>query len=259
MVSPLDVVRFEADDLQAAFIAVFVGILTVFVAVFLFPGLFKNKPRNFVLVGPKESGKTNLFSLLTTGKLPELTVTSIEPSEGALHLSDSNYEEEFTDVIVRDFPASSKMKSLYLLPFLKDNVRHCKGTVYLLDASAFDTSYCYKVASDLLELLQITESIPNGVDMVVFCNKCDYFTSKKPEKIKQLLQQEITRQYSLKLKGLDKVSEDGEGIEEVLNASFNGGEFRFEMLEGNVDFVEGNLFKNKIEPLQNWFCEKAAN
>ncbi|QPG75625.1 hypothetical protein FOA43_002982 [Brettanomyces nanus] len=225
--------------------------------------LFKRNSRNFVIVGPPQSGKTNLFQRLTTGKLPVLTVTSIQPNVGPLKVDNSQYGENFSDVIVSDYPASSKMKNLYLYPFLSDNISSCRGMVYIIDASAFDAEYCHYVANDLLTLLPITESIPNGVDLAIFCNKCDYFTSRKPAKIHLMLEQEITKLYGLKLRNLEKVSESAEDmgveLEDSLNTAFNGGQFKFEMLEGNVDFLEGNVFKDKIDSLIDWFCEKTAN
>ncbi|VEU23474.1 DEKNAAC104633 [Brettanomyces naardenensis] len=245
-------------------LALFVIILTSFIVQRSF---LKSKKRNILILGPKESGKTNLFYYVTTGKLPVLTVTSIEPNTGTLKLRHTPFGENFSDVVIRDFPASSKLKNLYLYPFLKDNLHSCRGIVYVIDSSIFSGEYCNKVANDLLDLLQITESIPNGVDIALFCNKCDYFTSRKPEKVQTMLEEEITKLYRLKLKNLSKVTKPGEeeeaqdedGLEEVLNSAFNRGEFKFEMLEANIDFLEGNVFKGNTEQLTNWFCEKAAN
>lgn len=246
-------------------------LIIVFTSFIVQKTLFNGKRRNFIIVGPQQSGKTALYYFLTTGKVPDLTVSSIEPSEGKIKLHDDGYSENFTDVVIRDFPANSKLKNLYLYPFLKDNIRNIKGIIYVVDSSIFDDKYCYEIATDLLELLKITESIPNGVDLSIFCNKCDYFTSRKPLKIKQMLEEEISKLYKLKLNNLSKVTkndtredeydedEEDDDIEDALNPAFNGGKFKFEMLEGNVDFLQGNVFKKKTSDLTNWLCEKAAN
>lgn len=158
------------------------------------------------------------------------------------------------------------MKSLYLTPFFEEHLADIKGIIYLIDSSTFDAKACHDVAEDLLEILNVSESRPNGIDMLVFCNKNDLFTSKKSTKIKEMLETEIGKIHDIKQRGLSKVDKSlskgtisSEDMEDNLDLAIQNGRFQFQLLESNVDFSQGNIFKDKWSTINDWLYEKIVN
>ncbi|KAH3661191.1 hypothetical protein OGAPHI_006598 [Ogataea philodendri] len=239
-------------------IALALVVLVVTAVIFDRKRLFSAKKSVFVISGPKSSGKTSLFELLTKKELPVLTVTSVEPNKGVLNLGSQigSYE-------VIDFPGNEKLKSLYLYPFLKQNSTSLKGLIYMIDASQFSSEYCTEVATDLIKLYEITESVPNGVDFQLFCNKSDLFTSKKWTTIKTLLETEITQICKRQVLNLSQISSSDDQSDDtagsLLATTFGDGKFLFERLDGNTEFAQGNVHKKSIEMVSNWLHEKAVN
>lgn len=223
--------------------------------------------RAFIICGPVGTGKTVAFQYLTKGEIPALTVSSLNVSQNELQL-DGEYSKQstFKNIEVFDFPGNGKLKNLYLRPFLKRELSRVIGVIYMIDSSAFDKDKCHEIAQDLLELLKITESKPNGVDILLYCNKSDLFTSKKKNKVKELLQEEMVNLIEFNKRGLNKVSgnEDMEEIDDYgLDAVSTGlvdGKFQFQFLEGNVTFEEGNIWKqDKRSSMNDWIMEKVVN
>ncbi|KAG7811889.1 hypothetical protein KL921_002155 [Ogataea angusta] len=251
-VAPPDYQKFIVSLLLA------LAVLVVTSVLFNRKRIFHSSKPVFVISGPKSSGKTNLFELLTKGDLPVLTVSSVEPNSATLNLG-----AKIGSYDVYDFPGNEKLKSLYLYPFLKEKLSSVKGIIYMIDASQFSSEYCTEVAQDLIRLYEITESVPNGVDFQLFCNKCDLFTSKKWTTIKSLLESEIAQICKRQILNLSQISaKDGqsdEAIAQQLASSFRDGKFQFELLEGNTEFGQGNVHKKKIEMVTNWLHEKAIN
>ncbi|ODV84409.1 hypothetical protein CANARDRAFT_191409, partial [[Candida] arabinofermentans NRRL YB-2248] len=250
-------------------ITVIIALIILLITSIIFnkDAIFNKKQPTYLIIGPKNSGKTNLYELLTSDdhKLPLLTVSSIEPNYGTMNLKSTG--ESFKLI---DFPGNLKLESLYLYPFLKDssNLFSLKGIIYLIDSTQFGNNgdYCNLITKDLMKLLPFTESIPNGIDICIFCNKSDLFTSLKSTKIKELLCDEFTKLQKLNLRNLNEISNDDDDDVDNINGNFNNltacfenGVFKFELLEGNVSFVEGNLFKDKMDGLLGWIDEKACN
>lgn len=263
----------ERTDSSFTLTPIIVTLILILFGAFLMGrhSLFTSNRRSFIICGIQGSGKTNLFHLLTKGELPKLTVTSFEPSTGELKLDDEyKSKKTFQDVDIIDFPANEKLKNLYLLPYFKEKIHELRGIIYMIDSSSFDAATCHKVAKDILEILNITEGRPNGVDMLIFSNKNDLFTSMKSSKIKELLEVEIGKIHELNsrgiskvnnsaLKGTGEVNDDEDGNEDNLDLAVKNGKFQFQLLESNIDFGEGNIFKNKWDKVTDWLFEKIVN
>lgn len=242
-------------------IPILITLLLIIIGGFLMKrhSLITSNKRKFIICGLQGSGKTNLFHLLTNGKLPILTVSTLEPKTKSLLLNEEyNKHKTFQDVEIIDFPANSKLKNLYLLPYFHDKLNEIRGIIYLIDSSNFDSKICHQVSEDLLEILSITEGKPNGIDMIIFANKNDLFTSKKITKIKEMLENEIGKIHELKLHGLNKVEGDYDEIDN-LDIAAKDGKFQFQLLDGNVDFADGNIFKDKYSKITDWLYEKIVN
>lgn len=203
------------------------------------------------------TGKTNLFHLLTgCSKTPEYTVTSIDESCKLLQLDDEyTSHSTFQNISIWDFPGSHKLKDLLLYPFINSNLNEIIGIIYLLDASTLNDEKIKEISNDLLKLFKLSEGKPNGIDLLIFCNKSDLFTSKKKERVKNLLEDGIRSLIKLDIGGLDKIDKID------VDDNFIGGiNFKFQSLEGNVTFSEGNIWKDdKRSTIFDWLLEKIAN
>lgn len=258
----------ENTNTSSLIISIIITIILVIVGGYLMKkhSLVTSNKRSFLICGLQGSGKTNLFHLLTKGKLPVLTVSTLEPSTDEILFNEEyRNQKTFQDVDIVDIPANNKLKNLYLLPYIDENINHIQGIIYLIDSSNFDDKICHNVAENLLEILKITEGKPNGIDILIFANKNDLFTSKKTNKIKEMLEEEIGKLYQLKLRGLSKVNNslnsknDDDNDNDNLDLAINDGKFQFDSLDGNVTFAQGNIFKEKYDMINDFIFEKIAN
>lgn len=251
-------------ELRSMLIPALITLVLILISAYLMKtkSLMTSSRRTFILCGIPGSGKTNLFHLLTTGKLPPLTVTTFEPTTAELALDDElKSKRTFQDIDVIDFPANEKLKNLYLFPFFKEKMHDLRGIIYMIDSTNFDSATCHKVAKEILQILNITEARPNGTDMLIFANKNDLFTSVKSTKIKELLEIEIAKIHDLNSRGLSKVNTetDDSGDADNVDLAVQNGKFKFQLLESNIDFADGNIFKNKYDKINDWLLEKIVN
>ncbi|CAH2353658.1 signal recognition particle receptor subunit beta [[Candida] railenensis] len=241
-----------------------------------------NRP-TFMILGPNNAGKTALYFRLVN-KLDDEdsgsgsskispTVSSIEPNFGEVNLpfSSPSIGKPFQLI---DFPGHLKYSQLLSKLMLEEvTLRKIKGVVYVIDSS----SELVEIAKNLFKLFPLTERLTNGIDFLFAVNKNDLFNSRPVFKIQEILESEISKLIKQELSEKSRVGgsgidqgDDDDDVEEGV-ASFGDTrdfwssvvsskqEFKFEMLEGNMDFYSGSVLKNKISPWENWFDEKVVN
>ncbi|GAV53178.1 hypothetical protein ZYGR_0AI04610 [Zygosaccharomyces rouxii] len=223
-------------------------------------GKSTNRQPTFIIAGPSESGKTSLFTLLTSDSVRP-SVTSLEPNT-APDFKIPIATKTFSGRLI-EFPGHLKLRNK-LFETLQ-NSSNIKGLIFVVDATV-DPKELTSTAEFLFEILQVTERFPNGVDILIACNKSESFTARPPLKIRSALEKEIEkiiirRQKSLEtVNGGEKTDEDGNLQEEpqVFNLGSKDG-FKFESLEGNIDSVEGSVMKRNIDKWECWMDERTVN
>lgn len=220
-----------------------------------------NRQPTFIIAGPSESGKTSLFTLLTSNSLRP-SVTSLEPNV-APEFKIPIATKTFTGRLM-EFPGHLKLRNK-LFETLQ-NSSNIKGLLFLVD-STVDPRELTSTAEFFIDILQVTERFPNGVDILIACNKSESFTARPPLKIRFALEKEIEkiilrRQKSLEaVNGGNEKTEDGGNFQdesEMLNLNSKDG-FKFDSLEGNIDSLEGSVLKQNVEKWECWMDERAVN
>lgn len=162
-----------------------------------------------------------------------------------------------------EYPGHIKLR-YQLFDILKES-SFIKGLIFVVD-STVDPKKLTETAEFLYEILSITERKPDGVDILIACNKSESFTSRPPVKIRQALEKEINSVIARKMTSLSSVKKDSEessesGSErgdELLEVNSKQG-FKFDLLDGNIDAMEGSVLKNNIEKWECWIDERAVN
>lgn len=224
-------------------------------------GKATNRLPTFVIAGPSESGKTALFTLLTSDSVRP-SVKSLEPNI-APDFKIPIATKTFTGRLI-EFPGHLKLRSK-LFETLQ-NSSNIKGLIFVVDATV-DPKELTSTAEFLFEILQVTERFPNGVDILLACNKSESFTARPPLKIRSALEKEIEKIIVRRQKSLDTVNDDekadndDENLQQeppIFNLGSKGG-FKFDSLEGNVDSVEGSVMKKNIDKWECWMDERTVN
>jgi len=272
------------DKIQTILAALVVGLLVI-ATVFYFLGsgasarklASKYYKPTFLVVGANGAGKTSFFYSLLA-KQTVLTVSSLELNVTSISLPFAN-PSILAQYQFIDYPGHLKYSQLLRKLIVDDiTVPKLKGVVYVVDSSSQSLTQEGKItamAKELFSLLSLTEKIPNGVDFLFAINKQDLFDSRPVFKVKQMLEEELARLISdeLNSKGLTRGGSGIDNDDEDDSDSFNkeettrefwrsvvgSGKFRFEMLEGNMEFIGGSVLKNKVSNWENWFDEKAVN
>lgn len=271
------------DHVQKTLAALLLGLLVVIIFLYVNGNRLSSssdaelrKP-TYLIVGRNGAGKTALFFRLQGKSVPISTVSSLEPNitTFALPFSNTHIQKKYQLI---DFPGHLKHLQLLRKLIVEDiTVSQLKGIVYVVDSSSWALDQEDSVAAmarEVFGLLSITEKVPNGVDYLFAVNKQDLFDSRPVHKVKQLLEKELAKLVAEELaagcaagsSGIDNDDEDdGSGIRreettrEFWRAAVGTRPFKFEHLEGNIDFVGGSVFTRATEHWENWFDEKAIN
>ncbi|SMN20816.1 similar to Saccharomyces cerevisiae YKL154W SRP102 Signal recognition particle (SRP) receptor beta subunit [Maudiozyma saulgeensis] len=216
----------------------------------------KTKEPAVFITGPSKSGKTALFTLLTTGEVRN-TVTSQDTN------IKKNYESR---VNLIDFPGHVKLH--YKLMDALRETEHIKGILFVVDAT-IDPKKLSETAEFLLEILTITEVSKEPIDILIACNKSESFTARPPAKIVEALEKEVGLTIERHNKSLGEVKKradfnvGGDDESDDENAgfleNFNGNtKFKFSMLEGEVEYMKGSVTKKDIGNWEEWLDGKVS-
>lgn len=233
-----------------------------------------SKP-TFLIIGPNNSGKTALFFKFINDPdhkhefIP--TVSSIEPNVKDKILPFSNPKLGSKYQII-DYPGHIKYSKLLTKLMNEDiTLKNIRGIIYVIDSSsnAINGEAVKLISKQLFTLLSSTEKLPTGIDFLFAVNKQDLFDSKPIHKVKEILELEMTKliKNELLAKKFQENNENELESEENENAirefwSSTMGlqqSFKFEFLEGSMDFVGGSVLKNKSDGWENWIDEKVVN
>lgn len=276
------------DQVQKIISALLVGLVIILIAMYfqssgsatrkLSSKLFKP---TYLILGASGAGKTSLFFHLEGGaESPISTISSLEPNVGTISIPFSNTKIQKEYQLI-DYPGHLKYSQLLRKLIVEDvTVSQLKGIVYVIDSTDQFLGHegnLTSIAKQLYMLLSITEKIPNGVDYMFAVNKQDLFDSRPVAKVKQMLEEELDSLIKSELNSKGSTSggsgidnDDDENDEQefqkqestrdfwksVLGTRRN---FKFEVLEGNMDFIGGSVTKGKTSHWENWFDEKAVN
>ena len=218
-------------------------------------------------------------------KLPITTPSISKPYQLVDYPGHLKYWNLFTKLITNDITLGNIKGIVVVIDSSSANwTKNGGATTTAASSSVASTgAEVEKLTKFLYNLLAITERKHNGVDFLFAVNKSDLFDSLPIHKIRSILELEIDKLIHNEINNVDKTS----GIdinEEMDNSEKNGesgssgasyrenlrefwlsiigsteGQFTFDKLEGNMDFLSGSVLKNKIEKWESWFDEKVVN
>lgn len=250
----------------------------------------------FLILGANNSGKTSFFYKLlqlsndeqdvTTTTTTTTTVSSLEQNVTKINLPISSPSIGKPYQLI-DYPGHLKLQKVFERLIIDEiTLRNLKGIIYMIDSSSVninDDTNLESIVKFLYNLFSITERTPNGVDFLIAINKTDLFDSIPVHKIKTKLELEINKLIRHEIENVEKTSGIDDNVNENGNNngnSVNGdnndginsdslrafwmsvvgsGNFTFDKLEGNVDFIGGSVLKNKTNQWENWIDEKVVN
>lgn len=286
--TPLFEDRRTMDQVQKIITAILAGLVVILIVMYLQRSDFaarklasKLYKPTYLILGANGAGKTTLFfHLQGDSEKPIPTISSLEPNVGSISIpfSNSKIQKEYQLI---DYPGHLKYSQLLRKLIVEDvTLSQLKGIVYVIDSADQFLSQeenVLSIAKQLYALLSITEKIPNGVDYMFAVNKQDLFDSRPVLKVKKIIEEKLGKLIKEDLtskgstrggSGIDNDDDEDDEQEFKKQESTrdfwkavvgHGREFKFEVLEGNMDFIGGSVTKGKLSNWENWFDEKAVN
>eukprot|EP00049_Salpingoeca_infusionum_P014514 m.271593 g.271593 ORF g.271593 m.271593 type:complete len:231 (-) comp15683_c8_seq4:527-1219(-) len=138
------------------------------------------KRDSILLVGLSNGGKTQLFSLLTTGKLASNTFTSLKPNEGAINFPDKEQPVPLVDV-----PGHHRLQRVNLEQYAPQAM----AVVVVVDAASFSKTK-REVAEFMYDVLTTFEK--SQIPLLVVCNKQDNLLAQRCAVIESDIESEVS-------------------------------------------------------------------
>lgn len=274
------------DLVQKTLLTALVGLLVLMVIFYLQthqlfgPKTHKSNTPTFLIIGANNSGKTSLYYKLKAIAEEDEDKDKLVPTISSLESNESLIKLPFADKAIGknfkliDYPGHLKYDKLLKQKILQDiGLKNLKGVIVVIDSSSISVNQDGKVkliCEKIYNILSQTEKLPNGVDVLFAVNKIDLFDSLPTHRLKLLLEQGMNEYINNELAktGIDNEDEDEEEegnlqdfetTRQLWSIIMKNKQFKFEILEGNMEFISGSVVKNKTEGWENWFDEKVVN
>lgn len=230
MAAPLimDLLESPNGTLYGVLIAFIIVILTT--VLYLLFGRSGSRGRSILIVGLIDSGKTLLFSRLSSGKYV-MTHTSIKENKDQYKLKGKKSGKTL-DLI--DLPGHERVRSRFIEQF-KNQAR---GILFVVDSVNFPREV-RDVAEIMYDILGDKYLLKSVSSILVVCNKQDLTMAKSQSVIKSQLEKEITTLRVTRAAALQ--GQDGGSTRTVGYVGKKGKDFEFgHVLPVTVEFAEGS-------------------
>jgi len=199
--------------------------------------------RSVIILGVSDSGKTLIFSYLTSGHGVK-TFTSMKENV----VDGVTFNEGGRKYRLIDLPGADRIrKTNFELCIKKEDVA---AMIYVIDSATFQKD-CRETAEFLYEVLSHPTVVKQRrLPILIACNKQDNPLSKGAQVIRKGLEKELSVLNKTRAASLETT--DGSSGKRLLTDS-DSGEFKFEQLRQNVEFVECAAAEDlDLDELKDW-------
>ncbi|KAL9971443.1 hypothetical protein ACROYT_G023965 [Oculina patagonica] len=222
----IDLFESPNGTLYGVLIASFIVILTT--VLYLLFGRSGSRGRSIILVGLTDSGKTLLFSRLSSGKYV-MTHTSIKENKDQYKLKGKKSGKSF-DLI--DLPGHQRVRSR----FIEQYKNQTRGILFVVDSVNFPREV-RDVAEIMYDILGDKYLSKSATSILVVCNKQDLTMAKSQSVIKSQLEKEINTLRVTRAAALE--GQDGGSTSTAVYFGKKGKDFEFShVLPVAVEFAE---------------------
>lgn len=196
-------------------------------------------------------GKTTLFKVLKTGKVPKYgVVSSVQSNECTLDLGNGKR------VKLADYPGASVLRSGF-----SKYLDSARGVVYVVDAAAGRRNG-RRDAGMLYEVLKNKQVRKLRTPVMVFCNKIDLVGSMNEGQIEEMLKYEMNQLRLSSQSGIGDIGDSDSHNLDDENESFlgvDGESFSFDQLKTPVSFAAGSALRGKVKPVQSFISKLSSS
>nr|CAG8455245.1 11102_t:CDS:2 [Entrophospora candida] len=173
------------------------------------------------------------------------THTSMKENEGYIKLYEDSIELTKDQIHFVDIPGHEKLRFKFT-----DFIPITHGIVFCIDSSTF-TRNIRSNAEYLYDIFSNKDVNKFKIRTLIICNKSDLITALPPERVKTLLENEITRTAALDHQG----SPSMEDVDEMEFLGYETEDFKFEHLENDVEFKKCSVENNEISEIKYWISD----
>lgn len=196
-----------------------------------------------LLCGTSNSGKTLLFSRLTTG-VAKRTLTSMIVNNGSMILDNSSDDRPTKKIHIIDIPGNLRIRQRDF----NANKSSAKAMIFVIDSTTINKE-SKDVADYLYDILREKIFRQQRLPLLIFCNKQDSNSDHEHVKsIQQLLENELTMKRKTRASSVAVHQGKGEGNEDIGRAGKDNFEFD-DVKDIQIEFVDGSALgteKNSV-------------